>query len=142
MRERKLTVSNEMSGDDWAVISANLYNYNIERSKGHSTSPGTSISLTLKNDDMVVGGINCRAFYQSLSIDHLWIDEEFRGRGYGKELVLRAEEQAKEVGCMSANTSSYSFQAPIFYEKLGYKIVGVFEGYPDGIKKLFFEKVF
>jgi ribosomal protein S18 acetylase RimI-like enzyme len=33
-----------------------------------------------------------------------------------------------------------SFQAPQFYEKLGYKTVGVFKEYPDGIKKFFLEK--
>jgi ribosomal protein S18 acetylase RimI-like enzyme len=143
MSKKKLTISNEMSDDDWAVITTNLYNYNVEQSKGHSTSPGTSIGLTLKDhNDMVVGGISCRAFYQSLSINHLWVDEEYREMGYGKELVRKAEEEAKEAGCISAITSSYSFQAPIFYEKLGYKIVGVFEGYPDGIKKLFFGKMF
>lgn len=61
--------------------------------------------------------------------------------GYGKELVLESERLAKEDGCISTNTSSYSFQSPQFYQKLGYKIVGVFEGYPKDIKKFFFEKI-
>ena len=139
--DNRLKIINEMTLDDWQVISTNLRNYNIEQSEGLSTKPGTSINLTLKTETgPVVGGIRGRTFYKSLTIDHLWIDERFRKMGYGKDLLLKVEDLAKEEGCTSANTSSYSFQAPQFYEKIGYRIVGVFEGYPEGIKKFFLEK--
>lgn len=61
--------------------------------------------------------------------------------GYGTQLVSKAEELAREAGCISANTSSHSFQAPEFYQKIGYMIVGTLEGCPEGIKKLYFEKM-
>ena len=140
-KDGKLIIVNEMSLEDLQALSANLRNFNIEQSKGLSTKPETSINLTLKNEiGEVVGGIRSRAFYQSLTIDFLWIDEKFRRMGYGKELMLKVEGLAKEQDCISANTMSYSFQAPQFYEKLGYKTVGVFEEYPEGIKKFFSEK--
>ena len=140
-RDNKLVIFNEMTTEDWQVISTNLRNYNIEQSEGLSIKPETSIHLTLKSKTgEAVGGLRGRTFYQSLTIDHLWIDEKFRKMGFGKDLLLKAEGLAKEEGCVSANTSSYSFQAPQFYEKLGYKKVGVFEGYPEGIKKFFLEK--
>jgi ribosomal protein S18 acetylase RimI-like enzyme len=60
--------------------------------------------------------------------------------GYGTELMLKVEGLAKEQGCISTNIMTYSFQAPQFYEKLGYKIVGAFEEYPESIKKFFLEK--
>ena len=139
--DNKLKIIDGMSIEDWRIISTNLRNYNIEQSRGLSTKPRTSIHLTLKSkNDEVVGGIRGQTKYRSLIIEHLWIDERFRKMGYGKELLLKVESMAKEEGCVSANTWSYSFQAPQFYEKLGYKIVGVFEGYPDNIKKIFFEK--
>ena len=139
--DSKLKIIHEMSAEDWQVISTNLRNYNIEQSEGLSTKPGTSIHLTLKSKTgEAIGGIRGRTYYQSLTIDHIWIDERFRKMGYGKDLLLKVEDLAKEDGCVSANTSSYSFQAPHFYEKLGYKTVGVFEGYPEGIKKFFLEK--
>ena len=139
--DNKLKVVNEMSLEDSQTMSANLRDFNIEQSKGLSTKPETSINLTLKSEiGEVVGGIRSRAFYQSLTIDFLWIDERFRRMGYGKDLMLKVEGLAKEEGCISANTMTYSFQAPHFYEKLGYKIVGVFEEYPEGIKKYFLEK--
>ncbi len=139
--DNKLIVISEMTNENWQVISTKLRDYNIEQSGGLSTQPGTSISLTLKSKTgEVVGGIRGRTYYQSLTIDHLWIDERFRKMGYGRNLLLKVEGMAKEEGCASANTSSYSFQASQFYEKIGYRIVGVFEGYPEGIKKFFLEK--
>ena len=140
-KDGRLTIVHEISVEDAQAMSANLRNFNIEQSKGLSTKPETSIKLTLKNETgEVVGGIRGRAFYQSLTVDFLWIDEKYRGMGYGKELMLKVEGLAKEQGCISANTMTYSFQAPQFYEKLGYKIVGAFEEYPEGIKKFFLEK--
>lgn len=140
-RKNKFTIINEMSLEDSQAMSTHLRNFNIEHSKGLSTKPETSINLTLKSETgEVVGGIRSRAFYQSLTIDFLWIDERFRRMGYGKELMLKVEGMAKEQGCISANTMTMSFQAPQFYEKLGYKIVGIFKEYPEGIKKFFLEK--
>jgi len=139
--DSKLTIINEMSLEDSQAMSTNLRNFNIEQSKGLSTKPEISINLTLKSETGdVAGGIRSRAFYQSLTIDFLWIDERFRRMGYGTDLMLKVERLAKEEGCISANTMTYSFQAPQFYEKLGYKTVGVFEEYPDNIKKFFLEK--
>jgi ribosomal protein S18 acetylase RimI-like enzyme len=130
-----------MSEDDWQIISSNLRQYNIEQSSGISIKPGVRIAFTLKNSKgKTMGGIACRTFYQSLTIDHLWIDEKYRGKGFGRQLVTKVEEIARDEGCISANTSSYSFQSPEFYQKIGYKIVGVFEEYPNGIKKFFFGK--
>jgi ribosomal protein S18 acetylase RimI-like enzyme len=137
----KLKIVNEMSLEDSQAMSTNLRNFNIEQSKGLSTKPETSFNLTLRSETgEVAGGIRSRAFYQSLIVDFLWIDEKFRRMGYGKELMLKVEGLAKEQGCISANTMTYSFQAPQFYEKLGYKTVGVFKEYPDDIKKFFLEK--
>ncbi|TFG93953.1 GNAT family N-acetyltransferase [Candidatus Thorarchaeota archaeon] len=130
-----------MSLEDSQAMSTNLRNFNIEQSKGLSTKPETSFNLTLKSETGdVAGGIRSRAFYQSLTVDFLWIDERFRRMGYGKDLMMKVERMAKEAGCISANTMTYSFKAPQFYEKLGYKIVGAFEEYPESIKKFFLEK--
>jgi GNAT superfamily N-acetyltransferase len=137
----RLEVFNEMKQEDWQVISTNLRNFNIEQSGGLSIKPEVSTNLTLKTDDgEVVGGLRSRAIYQCLTIDHIWVNEQFRKIGYGRSLLWIAERLARKEGCISANTSTYSFQAHGFYEKYGYKTVGVFEEYPNDIKKFFLEK--
>ena len=132
----------KMSDADWQQISTQLRQYNIEQSSGFSLDPGIQVRLTLKDNEDVIGGISCRAFYNSFLIDHLWINIEHRGRGYGTKLLVEAEKIARKHGCISSQTSTYSFQAPEFYQKLGYEIFGLFEGYPKGIKKYYLGKSF
>jgi GNAT superfamily N-acetyltransferase len=118
-----------------------LAQYNLEKSNGLSSDPGEPICLALRNEDnQAVGALFGQAIYRSLYIRHLWVNEKHRGHGYGKTLVKEAERIAKENGCISAFTSTYSFQAPHFYHALGYETLGVFDRLPDGIRKLFLGK--
>ena len=58
-----------------------------------------------------------------------WIDERFRRRGYGRDLVLEAERIGRKKGYPASQTWTFSFQAPKFYQSIGYKVKGIFEGY-------------
>ncbi|TFG12451.1 GNAT family N-acetyltransferase [Candidatus Thorarchaeota archaeon] len=136
-----LTMSNELSDEDIEKIHSNLSHFNAERSDGLSRDPGISIQLVLKDDNgEIQGALWGRAIYKSFMIDVLWIAEDYRDRGNGGRLVANAEKVAKEHGCISAQTSTYSFQAPEFYRGLGYELFGKFEGYPSNIKKYYFGK--
>lgn len=44
--------------------------------------------------------------------------------------LKKAEETAKERGCKYAFLDTFSFQAPMYYEKYGYKEVLALEEYP------------
>jgi len=59
-------------------------------------------------------------FKTVLFIDILWVKEEHRHKGYGAALVKDIEEKAIAAGCTLSTLSTYSFQAPEFYKKLGY----------------------
>jgi ribosomal protein S18 acetylase RimI-like enzyme len=63
-----------------------------------------------------------------------------RGRGFGKELMKRAELYAVERGGTDAFLDSFSFQAPPFYEKLGYHVFGTLENHPAGHQQFFMTK--
>ena len=49
---------------------------------------------------------------------------DLRRRGIGQELLRLAEARARERGCHSAWLDTFSFPAPEFYPKFGYKILG------------------
>jgi GNAT superfamily N-acetyltransferase len=103
--------------------------------------PGVEIKLILKDDrGQVFGGIFCNTFLYCIYIDVLWVDEQFRGGGYGKELMLEAERIAKENGCLFAHTCTFSYQSPHFYQHLGYEVFSVLDDYPENIKQYFLKK--
>jgi len=76
-----------------------------------------------------------------LHVHILWVEESFRSGGYGIELMKKAEDEARSLGCRYALLDSHSFQAPDFYrEKLGYEEFGVLEDAPIGHKQHFMWK--
>ena len=76
------------------------------------------------------GGLVGFFAWKWLSVDILWIDEPLRGQGHGRALLERAEGIARAAGCVAAKLDTYEFQARPFYERLGYEVYGVLEGYP------------
>ena len=65
-----------------------------------------------------------------LDVEYLVVDEALRGQNIGSELLKRAEQAASDRGCKYVFLDTFSFQAPEFYKKMGYKEVFVREEYP------------
>ena len=89
-------------------------------------------------DDRLVGGLFAVIYWGWLFVDELWIDETWRGRGLGSELLRRAETHALERGCHSVWLDT--FQARSFYEKLGYEVFGALDDYPARQRRSFLKK--
>ena len=87
-----------------------------------------------------IGGLLAHTSGGWLQIDALWLPEEVRHDGLGSRLVAEAEEEARAHGCIGVHLNTGSFQAPGFYEKLGYAVCGVIENYPRGHKRLTYSK--
>ena len=60
--------------------------------------------------------------------------------GYGRRLLQTLEQEARAQQCHLAILDTYSFQAPDFYQRLGYEVFGVIDGYPRGYQKVFLKK--
>jgi len=87
-----------------------------------------------------IGGVTGETNWGWLYVDCFWLPDELRGAGWGAKLLGAAENEARARGCRHAWLSSYSFQAPGFYEKLGYRVLGVLEGYPPGERGVWLRK--
>lgn len=96
--------------------------------------------LIRDNNKQVVGGLFGWTYYNWLEVKYLWIKDELRGKGYGSKLILAAEKEAIQRGCNSAFLDTFSFQAPNFYQKLGYSIFAVLEDFPSQHQRYFLKK--
>ena len=75
-----------------------------------------------------------------MEIKTLWVDEFLRKQGWGVQLMQAAEKEAVKRGCNFAYTNTFSWQAPGFYEKIGYILYGKLEGLPEGNNLSYFCK--
>jgi ribosomal protein S18 acetylase RimI-like enzyme len=78
----------------------------------------------------IVAGLTGGMWGGCCEIKFLWVRENLRRQGYGTRLMRAAEQEALAHGYSVIVLSSHSFQAPGFYQKLGYEVVGETEGYP------------
>ncbi|CAI8758368.1 GNAT family N-acetyltransferase [Pseudomonas sp. IT-P294] len=99
------------------------------------------IALLVRDDNgEILGGLYARVFYQWMFIELLSVPEQARGQGLGSKLMRMAEEVAREKECVGVWLDTFDFQAPGFYQKLGYSELGQIVDYPPGHKRLFFQK--
>ena len=109
-----------------------LLEFNLESKPLSQEKPFISIDRCIKDENgNIIGGIlACLALWNILSIDTLWVKEEFRHQGVAKQLLSLVEVDAKNRGCHIVYLSTYDFQAKDFYLKNGYEIFGVLEDCP------------
>jgi GNAT superfamily N-acetyltransferase len=123
-------VDRNPSKQDVHVLRSQLVAYNIAQAH---IDKGQDLAIFVRDtQDQLVAGIVGRTWGQCLEINYLWVHHDLRGQGYGKRLVQTLEQEAQTQGCCTAAVDTYSFQAPEFYQRLGYKVFGSVDGYPDG----------
>jgi len=85
-------------------------------------------------DGSLLGGCTGRVeeVWQWLTIDTMWVRPDLRGQGLGRDLLLAVEEQARARGCRWSKLNTWEFQAPSFYEALGYATYAQEVDYPPG----------
>ena len=103
-------------------------------------SENVPLAIFVEEDGKKLAGLTGEIFGNWLSIKYLFVAESLRGNGVGKSLVEHAEAEAKERGAKYAFVDTFSFQAPGFYKKLGYKEVFTLTEYPYTGSRTYFTK--
>jgi ribosomal protein S18 acetylase RimI-like enzyme len=85
-------------------------------------------------NNSIIAGITGWRWANACEIITLWVDAQHRKKGLGGKLLEEAEKDAINSNCKIIILRSYSFQAPSFYEKYGYKIEYAIDDFPPGNK--------
>ena len=107
------------------------FNKNIVGDDGHT--PLTIVEYGA--DGTVIGGIIGGTYWGWMYIDVLWVHESYRGQGIGSKLLREAEKEAVRRGCRHVHLDTMSWQAPDFYKKHGYEVIGILPDIPNGNQK-------
>ena len=124
-------------GRERSFILEGLQTYNDSVSPYHRAAreeggvTGVAVMLT-DGKGRWLGGVVGESYWDWLEVNDLWISEEARGRGYGRQLLATIEEIARNRGARHSALNTFSFQARGFYEKYGYRVIGESTDYPPG----------
>lgn len=101
----------------------------------------TPLTLLLRDAGGVLrGGLIGESGWRWLHVYFLWVSDPVQRQGYGRALLERAESEARARDCLGIHLDTHDFQAPAFYEALGYRAFGVLENYPPGYQRYFLRK--
>jgi GNAT superfamily N-acetyltransferase len=122
------------------LVSDNVISANIARTGAADWHP---VGFFLKSPrGEWLGGLTGYIWGGWLHVNFLFVSEALRGQRYGTRLMDAAEAMAKERGAFAATLETFTSQAPAFYAKRGYTVVGRIDEYPPGHAKLFLAKRF
>jgi GNAT superfamily N-acetyltransferase len=80
----------------------------------------------------IVAGASASVWGGCCQIHTLWVDGPQRGHGLATELMAEVEATARRRGCRLAMGLTYDVLTPGFYDRLGYRTVGIIEDCPAG----------
>ena len=115
-----------------------LKQFNIEKVGNDGHTPVNIVEYDKEGN--VIGGIIGGTYWGWMYIDILWVHENHRKKGIGSKLLSEAEKEAIRRGCHHVHLDTMSWQAPEFYIKNGYEVIGVLHDIPKANQKYLLQK--
>jgi GNAT superfamily N-acetyltransferase len=118
------------SPQDLQFLEDRLYEYN---SWQVGREDGQLFAFFIRDDQQqVLAGLSGWTWAEACEVQSLWVHPDWRRKGYGRELLAAAEQEAQAHACKVILITSYSFQAPAFYQKCGYELAWQLNDFPPG----------
>jgi N-acetylglutamate synthase-like GNAT family acetyltransferase len=112
--------------------------YNVART---GIADARLLAIVLRDDgDRIMAGLYGWTWGRTCEVRTLWVHERWRSQGLGTRLLEAAEAEARERGALQIVLSTHDFQAPEFYRRLGFEVVGQVEEYPVGFRSIYLRK--
>lgn len=108
-------------------------NDELTRFNGAAT-PGVAaaeeLTVKVEHGGELLAGVSGWTWGQAAGIAMTWVREDQRGTGLGATLLAAFETEALHRGCTHVFVTSFTFQAPGFYQRLGYDEIFRWESVP------------
>jgi len=88
----------------------------------------------------ILAGVKGVSLYGCLYVDMLWVGPDMRHKGLGSQLIDACEKLGLERHCTFVSLTTMDWEALPFYQKLGYEIEFVREGYEKNSKMYLLRK--
>lgn len=128
--EYTIDMPTDFKPSDMNVIVKGLTEFNAARANGETPN---YLTITVRDKDQnIMGGLVGATYLGWLQVSAVWISDALRGKGYGTQLMCRAEAEALQRQCPRVFLETLSFQALPFYQKLGYTVASEIVDFPPG----------
>jgi GNAT superfamily N-acetyltransferase len=122
-----------------AFLADRIYEFNA---KVTGYFDGRLLAGCIRSDaGQVIAGFNGHTWGGCCELSNVWVHEQYRGHGLGTLLLREAEAEAVARGCARIVLATHSFQAPGFYERMGFERKCAIEGRPNGYTDIIYVKV-
>ena len=91
-------------------------------------------------DGSIAAGLHGWTWGGTGFVQTIWVRDDLRRRGVGKRMLVAAEAEALRRGCHQMHLDTHSYQAPGFYRRLGYEVIGELPGWPGNDTRIFLRK--
>lgn len=122
-----------------SVLQEGLRGYNEEQGGAADLKP-IQVKVRDPETGTLAGGHSGRTSRGVLFIDYVYLPESLRGSGVGSRMLAMAEHEGKRRGCSKAVLFTITFQAPEFYKRLGWKVLGEVVPEPPGATRIYLTK--
>ena len=136
-----LTLSGTPEPEARTVIGDGL-NANNDTITGYADRMPLTVKVIDPATGAVIGGISGGTSLGLLFVDLVFLPDSLRGQDIGSRMMAMAEDEARLRGCRAGVLYTISFQAPGFYQKLGWRVFGEIPCHPPGTARVFLTKNF
>jgi len=125
-----LHLSDGIPAEEQSSLEAALDDCNMSRTGLHDARLLSVVASDL--DGQFLGGLHGYTWGGYCEIKTIFIVAAQRRRGLGRQMIEAAEAEAIQRGCEQVILSTHGFQAPGFYEGLGYQCLAQIPDCPRG----------
>lgn len=114
---------------DAAAIEQRLYEFNMDAT---GYRDGLDLGFVAEEAGEIVGAAAGYTWGGICEVKTLWVHPDRRKAGLGSALMAQAIDEARARGCRLMFLTTYDFQTPDFYERLGFECIATIPDKPLG----------